>query len=617
MQADQEMIRLNTEQLLQKANELPLLPGVYLMRDRSGKVIYVGKSRKLKNRVSQYFQQGGKNVKTARMVSLVANFDYFLCDTEIEALTLENALIKQYSPKYNIRLKDAKSYPYIKVTAEEYPRLIMTRTRATDKGKYFGPYSGVAAVFSILNTLKKTLGLPDCKHRFPRDIGKVRPCLYYQMGRCCGVCTGDVSLEDYRARIDMAVDILRGKTARVKRQMQERMMVYAEQERYEAAAACRDTLRALERLSDRQNMVASPDTEQDVIGLYSDDICSCISVFYVREGAVTDKNDFLFGRDQLTEAGDMSAFVCEHYRLRADIPREVLLSFDMEAQDLETLSDYLSGLAGHRVTVRTPERGRLHALCQTVTDNARERAAKHRASLEKDDGTLLRLAQLCGLEVYPERIEAYDISNLGSEHLTAGMIVCCDGQFRRSDYRTFHIKSVEGTDDYASMREALSRRLLHLGDEKGSFAAAPDLILLDGGRGHVGVIRQLLGELGLDIPVFGMVKDDYHKTRALCTDTDEISIAREQQVFMLLYRIQEEVHRYTVSRMDAAKRKTIKTSSLEKIPGIGAVKAKALLTALGGLGAIKQASVEQLAAVKGISERDAKAVYEYFHSKED
>ena len=616
MQTDQDMVRLSAEQLLQKANQLPLLPGVYLMRDRSGKVIYVGKSRKLKHRVSQYFQQSEKNAKTARMVSLVANFDYFLCDTEIEALTLENALIKQYSPKYNIRLKDAKSYPYIKVTAEEYPRLVMTRSRVADKGKYFGPYSGVSAVFSILDTLKKTLGLPDCKHRFPRDIGKVRPCLYYQMGRCCGVCTGEISLEDYRARIDMATDILRGKTSQVKRQMQEYMMIYAEQERYEAAAACRDTLRALERLSDRQNMVAAPDTEQDVIGLYSDDICSCISVFYVREGAVTDKNDFLFGRDQLTEAGDMSAFVCEHYRLRSDIPKEILLSFDMEEQDLETLSEYLTALAGHKVTVRVPERGRLHALCMTVSDNARERAEKHRAALEKDDGTLIRLAQLCGLEVYPERIEAYDISNLGSEHLTAGMIVCCDGQFKRSDYRTFHIKSVEGTDDYASMREALFRRLSHLQDEKGSFSTVPDLILLDGGRGHVSVIRQLLDEMGLDIPVFGMVKDDYHKTRALCTDTEEISIAREQQVFMLLYRIQEEVHRYTVSRMETAKRKTIKTSSLEKIPGIGAAKAKNLLTALGGLGAIKQADLQQLAEVKGISQRDAQAVYDHFHSKE-
>ena len=617
MQTDQEMIRLSAEQLLQKANQLPLLPGVYLMRDRNGKVIYVGKSRKLKHRVSQYFQQSEKNAKTARMVSLVANFDYFLCDTEIEALTLENALIKQYSPKYNIRLKDAKSYPYIKVTAEEYPRLVMTRSRVSDKGKYFGPYSGVSAVFSILDTLKKTLGLPDCKHRFPRDIGKVRPCLYYQMGRCCGVCTGEISREDYRARIDMATDILRGKTSQVKRQMQEYMMAYAEQERYEAAAACRDTLRALERLSDRQNMVASPDTEQDVIGLYSDDICSCISVFYVREGAVTDKNDFLFGRDQLTETGDMSAFVCEHYRLRSDIPKEILLSFDMEEQDLATLSEYLTKLAGHKVTVRVPERGRLHALCMTVSDNARERAEKHRAALEKDDGTLIRLAQLCGLEVYPERIEAYDISNLGSEHLTAGMIVCCDGQFKRSDYRTFHIKSVEGTDDYASMREALSRRLSHLQDEKGAFSTVPDLILLDGGRGHVSVIRQLLDEMGLDIPVFGMVKDDYHKTRALCTDTEEISIAREQQVFMLLYRIQEEVHRYTMSRMETAKRKTIKTSSLEKIPGIGAAKAKNLLTALGGLTAIKQASVQQIAEIQGISQRDAQTVYDYFHSKEN
>ena len=612
-----EPTRLSRDELLQKANELPLCPGVYLMRDRGGKVIYVGKSRKLKNRVSQYFQNGEKNVKTARMVSLVADFDYFLCDTEIEALTLENALIKQYSPKYNIRLKDAKSYPYIKVTAEEYPRLVMTRTRQADKGKYFGPYSGVATVFSIIDTLKKTLGLPDCKHRFPRDIGKVRPCLYYQMGRCCGVCTGQVSAEEYQARIDMAVDILRGKTAQVRRLAEENMLRCAEEERYEAAATYRDTLRALDRLSDRQNVVAAPDTEQDVVALYSDDICSCISVFYVRSGAVSDKSDFVFGRDQLTEAGDLSAFLCEHYRVRTYIPHEVLLSFPMEQEELETLSAYLTELAGHRVIVRVPERGRLHTLCRMVEDNARERAEKHRAALERDDGTLIRLAQLCGLEVYPERIEAYDISNLGTEHLTAGMIVCRDGQFRRSDYRTFHIKTVQGTDDYASMREALYRRLSHLSDEDGSFSTAPDLILLDGGRGHVGVIRELLDEMGLDIPVFGMVKDDYHKTRALCTDTEEISIAREQQVFMLLYRIQEEVHRYTVSRMDAAKRKTLKTSSLEKIPGIGAVKAKKLLGALGGLGAIKQASVEQLAAVKGISERDAKAVYEYFHSKED
>ncbi len=601
------------DELLQKANALPMCPGVYLMRDRGGRVIYVGKSRKLKNRVSQYFQKGEKNIKTERMVSQVADFDYFLCDSEIEALTLENALIKQYTPKYNIRLKDAKSYPYIKVTAEEYPRLVMTRERRADRGKYFGPYSGVATVFSILDTIKRTLALPDCKHRFPRDIARVRPCLYYQMGRCCGLCTGQISREQYLARIDMAIDILRGKTAQLRRRTEQQMLAFAEEERYEAAAACRDTLRALERLSDRQNVVASPDTEQDVIGFYSDDICSCASIFLIREGAVTDKNEFLFGRDVLTEDADWSAFLCEHYRMRSDIPPEILLSFPMVEEELVMLSQYLTHLAGHKVHVRVPERGRLHTLCRMVEDNARERAQKHRAAMEKDDGALLRLAQLCRLEVYPERIEAYDISNLGSEHLTAGMIVCRDGQFRRADYRTFHIKSVQGTDDYASMREALSRRLSHLNDA--AFGAPPDLILLDGGHGHVGVIKQLLDELGLDIPVFGMVKDDYHKTRALCTEHEEISVAREQQVFMLLYRIQEEVHRYTVSRMDAAKRKTLKTSSLQSIPGIGAVKAKALLDDLGGLGAIKAADTARLCQVKGIGARDAAAIYAYFHPK--
>lgn len=609
-----EFTRLSRQELLKKANELPVCPGVYLMRDRAGRVVYVGKSRKLKNRVSQYFQNGEKNVKTARMVSSVANFDYFLCDTEIEALTLENALIKQYSPKYNIRLKDAKSYPYIKVTAEEYPRIIMTRTRSSDKGKYFGPYSGVATVYTVLDTLKKVMGLPACKHQFPRDIGKVRPCLYYQLGRCCGVCTGQVAKEDYSARIEAAVDILRGRTSQVRRRTEEQMLRCAEEERYEAAAALRDTLRALERLSDRQNVVADPDTDQDVIGLYSDELCACVSVFNVREGAVTDKTDYLFGRDQLADVGEMSAFLCEHYRLRADIPHEILLSFDMEEQERQTLSDYLSTLAGHRVYLRVPERGHLHALCSMVQDNAKERARAHVADLQKDDGALLRLAQLCALEVYPERIEAYDISNLGSEQLRAGMVVFENGRRKPSDYRSFRIQSVQGTDDYASMREALSRRLAHLSDSEGSFGACPDLILLDGGRGHVGIVRELLDEMGLDIPVLGMVKDDYHKTRALCTDKEEISIAREQQVYVLLYRIQEEVHRYTVSQMTQAKRKTLKTSSLEAIKGIGPAKAKKLLRALGGLGGIKAADLEQLSGVPGISARDAQAVYDYFHT---
>ncbi len=614
--SEEPFVCLNREELLKKANRLPLCPGVYLMRDRTGKIIYVGKSRKLKNRVSQYFQNSGKNIKTEKMVARVANFDYYLCDTEMEALTLENTLIKQHTPRYNIRLKDAKSYPYIKITAEAYPRIVMTRKRNADRGKYFGPYSGVATVYSVIDTLSRVLRLPTCKHSFPRDIGRVRPCIYYQMGRCCGVCCSGASQEEYLHLIDMASDILNGRGGDVRRRVEEQMLLCAAQERFEAAAQLRDTLRALDRLSEKQKVVAAPGVDRDVTALYSDDICACLSVFYIRNGALADKAEFLFDRDQITDAADVISFLCEHYRVRTYVPPEVLLSFPADTQDREMMASYLTGLAGRHVNIRVPERGELRTLCHMVEENARERAMRYRENSRRDEGALLRLAQLCHLETYPERIEAYDISNLGAEHLTAGMIVCRDGQFHRADYRTFRIRGVEGkADDYASMREALARRLSYLteGKSEESFGAYPDLILLDGGRGHVGVVRELMAQMGLEIPVFGMVKDDFHKTRALCTEHEEISIAREKQVFLLLYRIQEEVHRYTVSRMDAAKRKTLRRSSLENIPGIGPAKASALLRALGTLGAIKAADEATLSAVSGISARDARLVYAYFH----
>ncbi len=601
------------QKLLEKANSLPLAPGVYVMKDRQGQVIYVGKSRKLKNRVSQYFQNSQKHIKTARMVAAVQDFEYFLCDTEIEALTLENTLIKQHRPKYNIRLKDAKSYPYIKITSEAYPRIIMTRKREADKGRYFGPYSGTKTVYSVIDTLQKTLGLPTCHRKFPRDIGKERPCLYYQMGRCVGPCTGNVTQQSYEKLISMAADLLRGHTANVKKGLQEEMMAHAEAERYEAAARCRDTLIALDRLSQKQTVVASPDTEQDVVGYAADDISSCVSVFYIRGGAVVDKEDFLSGGERILEEENMGSFLCEHYAGREHIPKTVWLSFSMDEEERAGLATLLSQMAGHNVTLRTPERGQGKTLCELVCANAAECVRQYRRDVEKDEGVLVRLMELLQLDNYPRRIEAYDISNLGQEHLTAGMIVCEDGKFVKADYRTFKIKSVEGTDDYASMREALGRRLAHLSDESGSFANLPDLILLDGGRGHVGVVRELMEELGLDIPVFGMVKDDYHKTRALCNDTGEISIAKENQVFVFIYRIQEEVHRYTVSRMDAAKRKTLTRSSLTKIKGIGDAKAKALLAAFGGLAGVKAATEQELLAVKGISVADAHRIYTTFH----
>ena len=606
------------QKLLDKANSLPLCPGVYIMRDHTGKVIYVGKSRKLKNRVSQYFQNSEKNVKTARMVSMVNDFDYYLCDTEIEALSLENTLIKQYTPKYNIRLKDAKSYPYIKLTEGEYPRLVFTRSRGSDKAKYFGPFSGSGTAYALIELINRVLRLPTCSRVFPRDIGKSRPCIYYQMDRCCGICTGAVSAEEYRESVRYAADILMGKSNGVKKQIEEQMYAYAEEERYEAAARCRDTLVALNALGNKQKVVASPDTEQDVVALYSDEICSCISVFYIREGVLQDKAEFLYGADSILEPEDMTTFLCEHYKRREYIPSEILLAFDMAEEDRAMLSEYLTGIAGHRVYIKVPERGQRRELCDMVEKNATEKAKQYQINTEKEEGTLLRLAHLLCLESYPVRIEAYDISNLGAEHLTAGMIVYKDGKFSKADYRSFHIKSVQGTtDDYASMRETLSRRLEHLNDEEGSFAELPDLILLDGGRGHVSVVRELLREKGIVLPVFGMVKDDYHKTRALCTDEEEISIAREHDVFSLIYRIQEEVHRYTVGRMENAKRKTIKTSVLTKIPGIGDAKAKKLLKAFGGVGKIKNASVEEMKAVSGISARDAEAVWRYYHGAND
>lgn len=599
--------------LLERANGLPLTPGVYIMKDRAGQVIYVGKSRKLKNRVSQYFQRSEKNIKTSRMVAAVQEFEYFLCDTEIEALTLENTLIKQYNPKYNIRLKDAKSYPYIKITDEAYPRLVMTRKREADKGKYFGPYSGTKTVYHILDTLNRTLGLPSCNRRFPRDIGKERPCLYAQMGRCCGPCTGNVTEEAYGRLISLAADLLRGHTAKAKAALTEQMYAHAEAERYEAAAKCRDTIAALDRLHQKQTVVADPETEQDVVGFAADDLCACVSVFYIRGGAVIDKEDFLSGAERIVDEESIGTFLCEHYRVRTHTPRTILVSVDMGDEERAGLEALLSEQAGHRVTVRTPERGQGKTLCELVCSNAAERVRRYSLEARRDENVLVRLFELLMLPDYPRRIEAYDISNLGSEHLTAGMIVCEDGKLSKADYRFFKIKTVEGTDDYASMRETLSRRLAHLSDSEGSFAKRPDLILLDGGKGHVAVVRELMAELGLDIPVFGMVKDDFHKTRALCTESEEISIAKEQAVFTFIYRLQEEVHRFTVSRMDSAKRKTLTHSSLTKIKGIGESKAKVLLKAFGGLGGVRAASEEELAAVKGISKTNAKNIYEALH----
>ncbi|MBQ2998904.1 MAG: excinuclease ABC subunit UvrC [Clostridia bacterium] len=598
--------------LLEKANTLPLCPGVYIMKNSAGKVIYVGKSRKLKNRVSQYFQNSAKNVKTHKMVSSVDNFDYIVCNTEIEALTLENTLIKQYNPKYNIKLKDAKSYPYIKITHEEYPRLIYTRTRSNDKATYYGPYTGTATVFSVLTLLHKSFGIPSCNRRFPRDIGKERPCIYKQMGQCCGVCTGEVSAEEYRSLIRSASDILRGNIRETRKRLEEKMYEYAEKENFEAAIRYRNTMNALDKLSEKQKVVASAKENHDVIGIFDGDVCTGLSVLNVREGVLVNKSDYVFGSDRILDESGISTFLCEYYRGKGDVPHEILISFEMEEEERLLIGEYLSSISEKKVELRTPERGDKRALCKMAVENAEQAARQYVSDAERSDTVLAGLAALLGLEALPTRIEAYDISNLGAEHKTAGMIVCEDGKLKPADYRSFSIKGVAGTDDYACMCETMRRRFAHLSDDSGSFSQIPDLILLDGGRGHVSCVREVLSEMDLDIPVFGMVKDDFHKTRALCDEEREISIAREQQIFVFIYKLQEEVHRYTVGRMTNAKLKTLKTSSLEVIKGIGPKKARAILLKFGTLEAVKKADADAVAQTPGVSRSDAEAVVRYF-----
>lgn len=605
-----------TEELLEKANSLPLCPGVYIMKDRNGHIVYIGKSRKLKNRVSQYFQNSKKNYKTSRMVLATESFDYIVCKTEIEALTLENTLIKQHSPKYNIKLKDAKSYPYIKVTDDDYPKIIFTRTRSNDKGKYFGPFSGTATVYSVLDILHKSLGIPSCKKQFPKDIGKERPCLYYQIGQCCGLCTGKVSKEEYNSLIRCAIDILRGNTSKAIENLTNQMCAFAEEEKFEAAASCRDTISALEKLNQKQNVVASPESEMDIFGLWQDDYCSCISCVYVRGGAVVDKTDYIFNADTEVDEGALCAFLVEHYTRRELIPKEIIVSFDIDDSDKNILEQYFYDRANRKITIRKPERGNVKQLCDTVVKNAEQNAMQKRREAQKDEQVLISLASLLGLESVPERIEAYDISNIGSENITAGMVVYTNGKQNRSDYRSFNIKSVTGPDDYSSMREAISRRMKHLiNDSSGSFAEYPDLLLIDGGKGHVSVVKEVLAEFNVYLPVFGMVKDDYHKTRALCTDIEEINIAKDRAIFTLIYKIQEEVHRFTVGKTTNAKRSTFKRSSLEKIDGVGPAKAKKLLQHFGTLTAVKNAAVDELAKVTGISVADANNIYSYFNKQ--
>ncbi|MCD7748046.1 MAG: excinuclease ABC subunit UvrC [Firmicutes bacterium] len=599
------------DRLFSEASELPLSPGVYIMRDRGGKIIYIGKSRALKNRVSQYFADTTHAPKTERMVASVARFETIVCETEMEALTLEASLIKLHEPKYNIKLKDAKAYPYIKVTVgDEFPKIIMTRRRGGEKSTealYFGPYSSASAVRDILKSINHAFRLPRCGREFPRDVGRVGNCIYEQMGVCSAVCRGNITSEEYKENIRGAVSVLRGDISHAARELELRMKAYSDAENFEAAARCRDSISALSRLRERQNVVAAPDCERDVIAFAG----GIASVLVIRGGAVADRQDFETGDAELDEGG-MTDFITLLYSSREYIPHEVLLAFDADGGVTALLSEYLTGRASHKVTVRVPERGEGRKMCELAQKNA-EHAAKMAAAKEKrSSDVLIRLSSLLSLETVPERIECYDVSNLGSEHITVGMIATDGARFKKSAYRLFKIEGLTEPDDYASLAEAIKRRLSH---KEWDY---PDLILTDGGIGHVHTAAEAVLSCGADIPVFGMVKDEHHRVRAIVRgDGGEVSIAREPEVYRFIYGLDEEVHRFSITAMRKAKSKTMKKSSLTSVSGIGDAKSKAVMEHFGTMRSLLSAGVDEIEKVHGISRKNAEDIYIFLHGKSE
>ncbi len=604
---------MNIEALREKANMCPQKPGVYRMIDAAGVVIYVGKAKNLKNRVTQYFQNPETQwVKTRRLVSHIDHFETIVTDTELEALVLENTLIKHYQPKYNILLKDDKGYPFICYDpAAEYPRLTLSAQAEAGK-RCFGPYGGRSIAHEVVDIVQETLKLPNCPRRFPRDIGKERPCLRRHLGRCVGVCEGGVSREQYRALMEEAGLMLAGRCDELTASLGAQMEDAAEALDFERAAYLRDRLQAVERLDRRQKVVAAHVPDADVVCLYNGAARACIAVLHYVEGTLLGKDQTLLPacEDEEDAADTLSQFVTQYYRDRPILPREVLLS--QETQDAALLGEYLTGLAKRRVYVLFPQRGEKRQLLEMAMENAREEARTATLREEKNGRGLALLQSALGMENPPHRLEAYDISHTAGEETVGAMVVFEAGKPRRSAYRKFKLER-EAPDDYASMAEVLRRRLARaaLGDEK--FLPLPDVFLIDGGEQHAQTARRVLEEAGLRIPVLGMVKDDRHRTRALVEpDGQEIGIRTQPALFTLIGTIGEEVHRFAIEYHRSLRDKKVKKSALDEIPGVGESRKAALMKKFGSVRAIRAASEEGLAAV--VPKNVAAAVYARLHT---
>ena len=602
------------EELKDKALSLPYEPGVYLMQDKTGTVIYVGKAKKLKNRVSQYFQDTAAHTpKTRKMVSQIDHFDTIVARSEFEALVLECSLIKRHMPKYNILLKDDKGYPYLRVDlAEDYPTMQMVSRITGDKASYFGPFGGRFVTQHVIDTLRLTLKLPGCSKQFPRDLGKERPCLNYHMNNCDGWCQLSRSQKDYHARMEQAVLILQGNYKQVAGELRAQMEAAADKLQFELAASLRDRLRAVESLGEKQLVTAGTMANTDVIGYYQNETRACFAVLHYVNGSLLDKEyEILSTADDPKEA--VSSLVKQFYLVRGAAPKVILTPFEME--DAELFSALLQQELGKKVLIRMPQRGDNVRLVELAQKNAREEAERITTKAERHTGTLGVLADMLHLPDTPHRMESYDISNLAGTDIVASMVVFQDGKPLKSAYKRFKVEGLTDQDDYASMHQVLLRRLTHYVQQDAGFAERPDVLLIDGGIEHARVAEDVLQTLGLSIPTYGMVKDDRHRTRALVTAAgDEITISAVPSVFALIGTIQEETHRFAITYQRTLRSRRMKASGLEDIPGIGEKRRQALLKKFRSVKAISQAGQAELEQVLPVPA--AQAVYRHFHPQE-
>lgn len=617
--------------IAEELKKLPDQPGVYIMHDAQDAIIYIGKAVSLRKRVHQYFQPShDEGIKKAQMVKQIARFEYIITDSELEALVLECNLIKEHRPKYNTMLRDDKTYPYIRVTlGEDFPRVLFSRQQKKDKSRYFGPYTSAGAVKDTIELVNKIYQLRTCNRNLPRDTGKERPCLNYHIHQCMGPCQGYISKEAYRERIDAVIEFLNGNYAPVLKSLEEKMMEASEKLEFEKAVEYRELLNSVRQIAQKQKITHTDGEDKDIIAYAADDRDAVVQVFFIRDGKLIGRDHFYvrIGAED-TGAQILDTFIKQFYSGTPFIPREVMLPEAVEEPDV--LADWLTEKRGGKVYIRVPQKGMKEKLVELAQKNAQLVLSQDREKIKREEGRTIgalkeieKLLDMDGLQ----RVEAYDISNTNGFETVGSMIVYEKGKPKRSDYRKFKLKTITGPDDYGSMYEVLTRRFTHgmremaqmeskeLSEEYGSFTRFPDLIMMDGGRGQVNIALKVLDELGLNIPVCGMVKDDNHRTRGLYYNNVEIPIDRSSEGFKLITRIQDEAHRFAIEYHRSLRSKEQVHSVLDDIPGIGPARRKALMKKYQSLDAIKNASVEDLAATDAMNEQTAEAVYQFFRQQ--